>query len=94
TQPGISSLLQILAILSGRTQADVNAEWVGQTSYGDFKRTVADAVRNFLTDFQVKVAAISDQEVLEVLTRSENAMNQVANRKLNKVQTALGLRKG
>ncbi|MDR2524104.1 MAG: tryptophan--tRNA ligase, partial [Candidatus Nomurabacteria bacterium] len=58
TQPGISSLLQILAILSGRTPAAVNADWVGQPSYGDFNRTVADAVRNFLTDYQVKVAAI------------------------------------
>src|SRR5690606_25832804 len=29
-QSGITSLLQILALLTGREQADVNAEWVGK----------------------------------------------------------------
>ena len=51
-QPGITNLLQLLAILTNRPQAEVNAEWVGQTQYGPLKRAVAEAVAAFLTDFQ------------------------------------------
>jgi len=92
-QPGISSLLQILAMLSGKTQDEINAEWDGKTSYGEFKKAVADVVANFLTDFQAKVAAISDEQILSALEKSESKMNQIANTKLYKVQQAVGLRK-
>jgi tryptophanyl-tRNA synthetase len=93
-QPGIASLLQILAILTGRPQDEVNQQWVGKASYGEFKKAVAEAVQQFLTDFQAKVNAISDETVLEVLQSGETQMNQIANAKLHQVQTALGLRKG
>lgn len=92
TQPGITSLLQILALLSGRPQAEVNAEWVGQTQYGDFKKAVAEAVKKFLTDFQSKLAAIDDATLLRKLTQSEAAMAQVANETLLRAQQAVGLR--
>ncbi|MDR1197223.1 MAG: tryptophan--tRNA ligase [Candidatus Nomurabacteria bacterium] len=92
-QPGMSSLLQILALLSGKSQAEVNKEWVGKTRYGDFKKVVADEVYMFLTDFQNRVAAISDDYVLKALAKSEAKMNKIAERKLYKVQTAVGLRR-
>jgi tryptophanyl-tRNA synthetase len=91
-QPGITSLLQIAALLSGRPQADVNAEWEGNQRYGDFKAFVADIVANFLTDFQAKYNAISDEQIIAVLERSESAMRDVANETLHKVQRAVGLR--
>ena len=93
-QPGISSLLQILAMLSGKSQDEVNREWVGQTKYGDFKKAVAEAVRAFLIDFQAKVDAISDKKALEILENSEVKINEIANAKLAEVQKAVGLRKG
>lgn len=92
TQPGISSLLQILALLSGRSQDEVNAEWVGKTSYGDFKRTVADTVATFLTNFQARLNAISDEMLLEKLEASEAAMTTIANETLLRAQQAVGLR--
>jgi tryptophanyl-tRNA synthetase len=92
TQPGISSLLQILAILSGKSQDEVNAEWVGKTGYGEFKKAVADVVADFLRDFQARVAAIPDEQILVILEKSEVKMNQIANAKLYKVQQAIGLR--
>jgi tryptophanyl-tRNA synthetase len=91
-QPGITSLLQILALLSGKSQAKINKEWVGQTRYGDFKKIVADEVYMFLSDFGNRVEAISDDYVLKALAKSEAKMNKIANAKLYKVQTALGLR--
>ena len=94
TQPGISSLLQILALLTGRNQDDVNAEWVGTTSYGDFKKAVAEAVRDFLVNFQARLAAISDEALIAKLEASEAAMAETANATLLRAQTAVGLRRG
>jgi len=91
-QPGITNLLQLLAILTNRPQAEVNAEWVGQTQYGPLKRAVAEAVAAFLTDFQARLADISDETLLATLERSERAMNEVANTTLLRVQKAVGLR--
>ena len=91
-QPGITNLLQLLAILTNRPQAEVNAEWVGQTQYGSLKRAVAEAVATFLTDFQTRLADISDETLLATLERSERAMNEVASITLLRVQKAVGLR--
>ena len=91
-QPGVTNLLQLLAILTNRPQAEVNAEWVGQTQYGPLKRAVAEAVAAFLTDFQARLAGISDETLLATLERSERAMNEVANTTLLRVQKAVGLR--
>ena len=91
-QPGITNLLQLLAILTNRPQAEMNAEWVGQTQYGPLKRAVAEAVATFLTDFQTRLADISDETLLATLERSERAMNEVASITLLRVQKAVGLR--
>lgn len=92
TQPGITSLLQILALLTNREQAEVNAEWEGKERYGDFKQSVATTVHEFLTQFQAKYAAISDEELLQILERSEAAMRPVAEDTLLRAQQAVGLR--
>lgn len=92
TQPGITSLLQILALLSGRPQSEVNAEWEGNTSYGDFKRAVADEVAKFLTDFHAKLDAITDDMLLAKLEASEAEMAKIANATLLRAQQAVGLR--
>lgn len=91
-QPGITSLLQILSLLTGRDQAEVNAKWEGNTRYGDFKKSVAESVANFLTDFQAKYHAISNEELLAKLEQSESAMSQIANQTLLRAQKAVGLR--
>ncbi len=92
TQPGISNLLQILSLLTGRSQDDVNNEWVGKTQYGEFKRTVANAVAAFLTDFQARLAGITDDQLQTLLELSEEKMKYTANETLLRVQQAVGLR--
>lgn len=91
-QPGISNLLQILALLSDKPQEQVNQEWVNKTSYGELKSTVAGSVKAFLTDFQAKLADVSRQTVLEKLEKDESKMAEIASAKLLQVQTAVGLR--
>ena len=92
-QPGISNLLTIESLLANRNIQDVIADWAGQTSYGDLKRKVAESVMHFLADFQDRVAAISDEDVENVLKKGEKYANNVANKKLRQVQTAVGLYK-
>jgi len=91
-QPGITNLLQILALLKGEDQETVNKEWEGKTSYGEFKQAVAEEVKKFLTDFQAKLNSVSDEAVNHLLERSESAMQEVANKKVAAVQKAVGLR--
>ena len=91
-QLGITSMLQMLAMLTNRDQAEVNSEWIGKTSYGDFKSAVAEAVANFLTDFQSKLANISDEELIAKLEQSESDLTPIANATLLRAQQVVGLR--
>lgn len=91
-RPGISNLLQMLALLSGQTLAEVIAEYQGKTSYGDLKKDVAEAVSVFLADFQAKLANVDEAAVLAKLEKDEAAMRKQANITLHKVQQAVGLR--
>jgi tryptophanyl-tRNA synthetase len=91
-QPGVSNLLQILALLSHQSQAEVTAKWVGKTNYGELKSAVADEVKHFLSDFQQKLENVNEATVIDRLEKDELTMNEVANSMLSKVQTAVGLR--
>jgi tryptophanyl-tRNA synthetase len=91
-QPGISNLLEILSLLRGQPLSETITEFEGQTRYGDFKKVVADAVEQFLTDFQQKLSAVDDDEIIAKLEQSEREMIQVANATLLRAQQAVGLR--
>ncbi len=91
-QPGITNLLQIYELLSGKQHSDVLSEWVGKERYGDLKTATAEQVANFLTTFQANLAQVDDNKLLEKLEESESKMNQVANATLLRVQQAVGLR--
>lgn len=91
-QPGITNLLQILSLLTGKPQDEVNEEWTGKANYGELKQAVSEAVSEFLSDLQSKLSSVDDAAVIAKLERSETAMNEMANATLLKVQKALGLR--
>lgn len=91
-QPGISNLLQILASLKGEGLELIVAQYRGKTNYGDFKKEVAEAVSQFLTDFQTKLQAVDDAKLMAKIEQSEVKANQIANQTLVRVQRAVGLR--
>ena len=91
-QPGISNLLQIEALITGVPLQDVISTWAGETRYGDLKKKVASSVSVMLSEFQEKLAKISDQQVYELFEVGEKYANEVANAKLAEVQKAFGLR--
>lgn len=91
-QPGISNLLQIESLVNDVPLQDVIATWSGETHYGDLKQKVAESVSTILTDFQQKLAEVSDQTILDLLEKGEAYANDVANQKLLAVQKAFNLR--
>ena len=91
-QPGIANLLQMLSLLKDRPLQEVIAEWEGRDRYGDLKKVVAEAVQDFLRDFQARLATISDQDILDKLQTSEAVMQQQAAKTLLHAQQAVGLR--
>jgi tryptophanyl-tRNA synthetase len=91
-QPGISNLLQILALFTGRTIENVESEWKGNSSYGEFKSAVAEAVSSFLIELQTRMDQVEDSAIQAKLEASEAVMNEIANQTLLNVQKAVGLR--
>lgn len=91
-QPGISNLIQLLALLRGDMVQNVADEFSNETRYGDFKKIVADEMAAFLTDFQTRLAQVDDAAILAKLESSEQAAREVANATLLRVQHAVGLR--
>src|SRR3989344_5109915 len=74
-QPGITNLLQILALLSGEEQEKINEEWTGKTSYGVLKNTTAGAVKDFLVDFQQKLVRLDEEALIKRLVADEMTKN-------------------
>lgn len=91
-QPGITNLLEILALLRGDDLQRTIGEFEDQTRYGDFKKVVADTVAAFLTDFQANLAAVSDEQILAKLHASEQQLATTAGETLYRAQQAVGLR--
>ena len=92
TQPGISNLLEILALVRGNSLTDTIAEFEGQTRYGDFKKVVATEIKQFLSDFQKRLSEVNNDEVMAKLEQSERDLTPIANATLLRAQQAVGLR--
>jgi tryptophanyl-tRNA synthetase len=92
TQPGITNLLDILALLRGNDLQQTIGEFEGQTRYGDFKKIVADEMAAFLTQFQANLQSVDEAKILAKLEQSEAALSVTANATLLRAQQAVGLR--
>ncbi|HET7528842.1 MAG TPA: tryptophan--tRNA ligase [Candidatus Saccharimonadales bacterium] len=86
SRPGVANLLQILRLLKP------DSPDVSQMNYKEFKETVAAAVKDFLADFQSKLASVDENAIQQKLEADEKVMNEIANQRLYKVQQAVGLR--
>lgn len=91
-QPGVSNLIQIQSLLLGQPLEETIRHWEGKSSYGELKRVVAEAVESFLTDFQSRLQNVNDDQLGGKLQADEQAMNEIANATLHRVQQAVGLR--
>lgn len=91
-QPGVSNLIQIIALLSGQGIEKTAQQWQGKSSYNDLKTEAAALVKDFLESLQAKLAQVNSDQLVKELTKDEAAMSRVAEETLLKVQKAVGLR--
>ena len=91
-QPGISNLLQILALFHGEPLETITQRYEHKPNYGELKKDVAEAVQAFLVGFQTRLAQVDDTTLQAKLEASEAKMNEIAKKTLLKVQKAVGLR--
>lgn len=91
-QPGITNLLQMHALLTGRTINQVVTEWQGKSRYGDLKQAVAKDVEKLLIEFQAKINSVNEDKLLKKLEQDEAVMREIAGETLLRVQQAVGLR--
>ena len=90
-KPGISNLMGIYSVMTGKGYAEIEKEFDGQ-GYGTFKTAVAQSVIDNLSPVQQEYNRIlADKEYLEGVLRdgAEKARYQ-ANKMLNKVYRKVG----
>lgn len=89
-KPALKNLINIYTLLSGKTPQEIETMYQGK-GYGDFKTDLAEVVVNFLTPFQARLAALSDEEVLEILKAGAEKVRPQAEKKLQEVYEKVGL---
>lgn len=90
-KPAISNLLTIYSCLANKNVKEIEKKYQDK-GYGDFKKDLAEVVVNFLQDFQDKYNSISDKKVLEILENGKGKAQEIANKTLEKVRRAVGVR--
>ena len=90
-KPGISNLMGIYSVMTGKTMADIEKEFDGQ-GYGTFKTAVAESVITTLKPVQDEYNRIlADKAYLEATLKAGAQKAQyVANKLVNKVYRKVG----
>ncbi|MDP2837808.1 MAG: tryptophan--tRNA ligase [Candidatus Moranbacteria bacterium] len=88
-KPALKNLINIYTLLSGKTSQEIEKMYVGK-GYGDFKTDLAEVIVGFLTPFQERLAAISDDTVLAVLKTGADKARALAAAKMEQVREHVG----
>lgn len=90
-KPGVSNLLSIYSILSGKTIEDIETHYDGK-GYGEFKGDLAEVVVKALSPIQERYfELINSKELDDILDEGAEKARQKANRTLRKMENAMGL---
>lgn len=91
-KPGVSNLLTIYAVLSGRSIESVEAEYEGR-GYGDLKKGLAEVVDSSLSPIRARTLELLDDpaELDRLLDGAAERANEVASATLKRVYDAMGL---
>jgi len=90
-KPGISNLIQIYSVCTGKEIAEVEKEFEGK-GYGDFKPVVGEAVVELLRPIREKTEKLlTDKKYLEsVFKDGAEKASYTANKTLRKVYKKIG----
>lgn len=89
---GISNLLTIYALLSGKSVEDIERNYEGK-GYVEFKNDLAEVAVNFLKPFQDKRKEFEadPKHVMQILERSEERARKLAQTTIDEVKEKMGL---
>lgn len=88
---GISNLITIYSILSGKTIKEVENLYINK-GYGDFKKDLGEVIVDFLAPFQKKLEELDKNEdyVRDVLKDGAKRAKALASQKLKEVKSKIG----
>ena len=90
-KPGVSNLMSIYSIFSGKTYADIEEMYAGK-GYGDFKSDLAQVVLGEILPIQERYYSLIDSpELDEILDRGAEKANIEANTMIRKMYNGMGL---
>ena len=89
-KPAISNLLVIYSLLSCITIKELEARYKNK-GYGDFKKDLAEVVKNFLAEFQIKYNSFSDDDIKQILRDGADKIRPIAEETLTNVKNKLGI---
>jgi len=91
-KPGISNLLTIYHLLSGKEISELESMYAGK-SYVDFKNDLAEAVVEFLKPFQQKYNDLKDNtdHVISILSNSEEKARMIASTNMANIKAKMGV---
>ncbi len=90
-KPGVSNLLEIYSILSGKTIKELEAMYEGK-GYGEFKKDLAEVVGNELQKIQDRYNEIVNSNMIpEILNEGADKARRIARKKLAKVERKMGI---
>lgn len=90
-KPGVSNLMSIYSIFSGKSHDEIEAMYEGK-GYGDFKSDLAQVVLAELIPIQERFYSLIDSEELdEILDRGAEKANKEANKMIKKMYNGMGL---
>ena len=90
-KPGVSNLMAIYSIFSGKTYEEIEEMYAGK-GYGDFKSGLAEVVLGEILPIQERFYNLIDSpELDEILDRGAEKANKEANKMLRKIYNGMGL---
>lgn len=88
-KPGISNLLTIYSILGNKTVKQLENDYIGK-GYGDFKKDLAEVVKNFLTTYQQRYNSYTDAQIKDILKEGAQKLKPIAEKTLKNVKEKIG----
>ena len=89
-RPAITNLLTIYQLLTGRSREQIEAHFAGK-GYAQLKGDLAEATIEFLTPFQERMRAISDEELDRIFAEGAERAREVARATYKLVEERLGI---
>ena len=91
-KPGISNLLMIYSLLTGKPTQQLEKEFAGK-NYGEFKKSLAQVVVNYLEPFRRKQKELQTREVYvqEILKQGRDKALTIAQETMREVKEKMGL---